>query len=106
LFANREDVDFENVNEIKPLQVVENLAVDFEGAIDNPLVQARFNNVDSVVLHVQGAVGEDELSFYCVGFKGESRGLSRKVVEGIKYEVRAQLKDHPKTKSEQSGGVA
>jgi len=102
LFINREDIDFNNVREIKPLQVVENMPADFEGEVDHPLQAAKFGAVDRLIMYISGE--EDELlQIASVGFKGESRGLNKKVVEGIKYEIRAQLKDHASTRADQTG---
>jgi hypothetical protein len=103
LFANRSDVDFNNVNELKPLQTIDSVALDFDGNVDNPLIAAKFPGVDLLIMHITGAEGE-LLQIGSVGFKGESRGLNKKVIEGLKYEIRAQLKDHTSTKNETSGG--
>jgi hypothetical protein len=102
LFANREDIDFNNVRDLKPLQVIENVVADFDGIIDNPLLAARFPGVDLLIMHIRGT-DDDLLQVGSIGFKGESRGLNKKVVEGIKYEIRAQLKDHTTTRSETTG---
>lgn len=102
LFINREDIDFNNVRDLKPLQVVENLPADFEGMVDNPLQASKFGAVDRLIMHISGEENE-LLQVGTVGFKGESRGLNKKVVEGIKYEIRAQLKDHASTRADQTG---
>ncbi|KAH9257302.1 hypothetical protein BASA81_004459 [Batrachochytrium salamandrivorans] len=101
VFVNRSDVDFNNVHELKPTQVVEHLLPDFEGEVDYPLIPSKFGSVDSIVFHITTAGEESELQILSMGFKGESKGLNPKTVEGIKYEVSAQLKDHVKT----DGGV-
>lgn len=96
VFVNRNDVDFNNVHELKPTQVVEHLLPDFEGEVDYPLIPSKFGSVDSIVLHMTAAEGS-ALEVASMGFKGESKGLNPKTVEGIKYEVSAQLKDHVTT---------
>ena len=102
LFINRDDIDFNNVQDVKPVQAVENVFADFEGLVDNPLVAAKFGAVDKLIMYISGS--EDSLlQIGSVGFKGESRGLNKKVVEGIKYEIRAQLKDHASTRADRTG---
>lgn len=104
IFVNRNDVDFNNVNELKPTQVVEHVLADIQGEVDYPLIPSKFGSVDSIVFHIT-TENEEMMQVLSMGFKGESKGLNPKTVEGIKYEVSAQLKDHPKTKSESMGGV-
>ena len=102
LFANREGIDFNSVADVKPLQIVQNLVPDLEGIIDNPLLGSKFSGVDKLIMHISGT--SDELvQILSIGFKGESRGLNKKLVEGIKYEIRAQLKDHTSTRADKTG---
>ena len=90
------------MNDIAPLQVINNVAPDFEGLIDNPLLAAKFGAIDKLIMHIKGE--EDELvQIRSLGFKGESRGLNKKVIEGLKYEIRAQLKDHTSTRADKTG---
>jgi hypothetical protein len=100
LYANRDDIDFDNVADIRPLQVINNVAIDFEGLIDNPLIPSKFSGVDKLIMHIKGSNEGELLQVASLGFKGESRGLNKKVIEGLKYEVRAQLKDHTSTRAD------
>lgn len=104
LFANREDIDFNNVRDIKPLQVVENVAVDFEGLIDNPLLPGKFSGVDNLIMFIEGVEEGELLQIASIGFKGESRGLNKKVIEGLTYEARADIKDHETTRADKTHG--
>jgi len=102
LFANREGIDFNNISDIKPLQFIDNIVPDFEGVIDNPLLGSKFSAVDTLIMYITG-VADELVQILSLGFRGESRGLNKKVVEGIKYEIRAQLKDHTSTKADNTG---
>lgn len=101
LFINREDVDFDNVSNIKPVQEAM-VTWDVTGDVDNPVIPSKFSSVQSIIMHITGT--EDELmQIAAVGFKGESKGLNPKVVEGIKYEIKPQMKDHATTRADQTG---
>lgn len=81
------------MNELKPAQVIDIILPDFEGEVDYNLIAAKFGSVDSITFHFTSQ-NEELMQILSMGFKGESKGLNPKTVEGIKYEVRAQLKDH------------
>ena len=90
---------------MKPVQIVDNIPLDFEGEVDNPLVVSKFSSVQSLILHITGLEEDELMEVSGLGFKGESKGFNPKVVEGIKYEIRAQMKDHQKTRGDRTGNI-
>jgi len=102
LFVNRDDLDFNNITDAKPLQVIDNIVTDFDGLVDNPLLPSKFSSVDKLIMYIEGP-DEELVQIATLGFKGESRGLNKKAIEGLKYEIRAQLKDHTSTRADKTG---
>jgi len=92
------------VNDTKPLQIVESIVPDFEGEVDYPLIAAKFGSVDTLILLITG-MEDDLMQISALGFKGEPRGFTKKPVEGITYEIRAQLKDHKTTRADRAGNT-
>jgi hypothetical protein len=69
-FTNREDIDFENADDIKPIQEFD-LVEDFEGQLDYPTNVAKFTNVSSLTMYIPTNFGADSTRIYYIGMKGE-----------------------------------
>eukprot|EP00455_Lapot_gusevi_P036335 TRINITY_DN4039_c0_g1_i3.p1 TRINITY_DN4039_c0_g1~~TRINITY_DN4039_c0_g1_i3.p1 ORF type:complete len:143 (-),score=11.90 TRINITY_DN4039_c0_g1_i3:88-516(-) len=86
IWANREDVDFSNCNEIPVTQEFE-LSFDGDGVIDYPTNVRKFQNVSMLCLHFPENGGADSTRINYIGLKGDSTGARRQAVITI-YEAR------------------
>ena len=92
IFVNREDIDFENAEEMPADQVLE-MADEHRQELDYPTKVALFRNVQSLTMFFKGNFGADISRLYYLGFKGEHTDLKRQIVEAV-YEARPQASDH------------
>jgi len=88
LFANRDDLDFNNVGEMKPLQEIA-LVEDPRGEIEWPLNTSRLSNVSVLIVHVPCSLGAERTCIYYLGLKGDFAPLKREAVVA-NYELRPQ----------------
>mmetsp|Transcript_16851 Transcript_16851/g.28920 ORF Transcript_16851/g.28920 Transcript_16851/m.28920 type:complete len:224 (+) Transcript_16851:275-946(+) len=102
LFTNREDLDFEDAQEMPGVQTFE-LTEDFEGEIDYPVRASKFQNISSLTIYVSENFGADSTKITFLGLKGEGTTARRGVVE-CTYEASAQLKDHQTTRADNVAG--
>jgi len=96
VWINREDVDFDVVESMEPVQewplVEENPDHD---VVEYPTRMAKFNNVRSVTLFFPGNFGGDEETVLTyLGFKGEFEELKQDPIVTL-YELNANPADHP-----------
>ncbi|KAJ2357010.1 hypothetical protein IWW50_001310 [Coemansia erecta] len=97
IFANRDDLDFDNVADAEPTQELELI----HGATqvpEYPVRTAKFNSTQSLTLHVPGNFGADQTTVYYLAFRGEWTELSETPVISV-YELKPNVADH-KTKNE------
>jgi len=102
VFANRDDIDFSNANDAKPVQEWD-LQEDFRGEIEYPTRIVKFSGISSVTIFIPQNFGSDSTTIYYIGLKGEyGAPLTRQAVVTT-YEAKPQLKDH-KTPAEETMG--
>lgn len=108
LWANRDDIDFSNAEDLPAAQTIELVDPDehtgFEGNLDYPLRGSKFNNLTHLTMFFSDNFGADNTRINYVGFKGARTNTRHGVVECV-YEARAVPGDHQKVKGEGSGGV-
>jgi hypothetical protein len=93
-FVNRDDIDFSNAEELKPIQIIE-LAENLLGEIEWPLQVYNFNNVSTLVMYFTENYGADKSRIYYLGLKGEFSQVKREAVVA-NYELRpAAAKNDP-----------
>ncbi|KNC75259.1 hypothetical protein SARC_12214, partial [Sphaeroforma arctica JP610] len=92
VFGNREDIDFDNVDQLQPLQEI-SLNDDPRGEIVYPTRASKFQNLHSVTLFIESNHGGDTSKIYYIGFSGEHKNVSRKTVIAV-YEANANPADH------------
>ncbi|KAJ2710908.1 hypothetical protein H4R19_003509 [Coemansia spiralis] len=100
VFANRDDLDFDNVHDALPTQ--EWPLVD--GAthpVEYPVRAAKFSAVQSVALHFPANFGADETHVYYLAFRGDWEQLRENPVISV-YELRPNVADHKAPASETS----
>jgi len=93
LFTNRDDIDFSNVKDLKPVQDFD-LHEDFKGELEYPTKIAKFSNVTSLTLYFPENYGADTTKIYYVGLKGDYAPLPKREAIITSYESKPQLKDH------------
>lgn len=95
VFLNRDDIDFDNVEEIAPTQAWE--LPERSGAPDeefhHPTAFAKFQNVQTLVVYLPANHGAELTKLLFLGFRGVSTGDRRGVVKAV-YEARAVPSDH------------
>ncbi|KAJ2796905.1 hypothetical protein H4R21_004531 [Coemansia helicoidea] len=99
-FANRDDLDFDNVGDTVPSQ--EWPLVD--GAtqpVEYPVRATKFSSVRSVALHVPANFGADETHVYYLAFRGDWEPLRENPVISV-YELRPNVADHKAPAAEAS----
>lgn len=93
IFTNRDDIDFTNVKEIKPIQEWD-LSEDIQGQLEYPTKMAKFNNVYSITIYFPQNFGNDVTRIYYLGLKGEYSAPYKREAVVTSYESKPQLKDH------------
>eukprot|EP01062_Namystynia_karyoxenos_P018645 TRINITY_DN16959_c0_g1_i1.p1 TRINITY_DN16959_c0_g1~~TRINITY_DN16959_c0_g1_i1.p1 ORF type:complete len:235 (+),score=64.48 TRINITY_DN16959_c0_g1_i1:81-785(+) len=94
LFANRDDLDFENAAGITPDQQLD-LQKGQYGDMEHQLRQSKFSSVRELTLHVDKNFGADVTRVSFIHFRGAGSKISteKKVVTTV-YETTGQLSDH------------
>eukprot|EP01134_Creolimax_fragrantissima_P002131 CFRG2131T1 len=92
VFGNRDDIDFDNVEELQPLQEIQ-MHKDPRGEIEYPTRASKFQNLHSLTLFFSTNYGGQTTKLYYIGFAGEHKQVSRKTVISV-YEVNANPADH------------
>jgi hypothetical protein len=92
LFRNRDDIDLDNCEDVKPDQDFE-VAYDKNGTFDYMLRASKFQNVNTLVIYFPANHGAENTRVNYIGIKGESTTYKRAVVEAV-YESAPQLSDH------------
>jgi len=92
VYINREDIDFDNVETMSPVQEWD-LQEDPSGLLNYPTRYAKFGNVSHLTLFFPSNFGNDVSRIYYVGLTGEATQLKREVVHAT-YELRPQASDH------------
>eukprot|EP01130_Rhizamoeba_saxonica_P013200 TRINITY_DN5603_c2_g2_i1.p1 TRINITY_DN5603_c2_g2~~TRINITY_DN5603_c2_g2_i1.p1 ORF type:complete len:131 (+),score=26.00 TRINITY_DN5603_c2_g2_i1:277-669(+) len=88
LFRNREDIDFDNVEDIDHTQKIA-LPENFDGEATVLLKPFKFNNVTSLTMYIQDNYGADTTKIYYIGLKGERTGNNnRDKIVITNYELR------------------
>jgi hypothetical protein len=98
LFRNRDDIDLDNCEDVKPDQEFD-VAYDRDGTHDYLVRASKFQNVNTLVIYFPGNHGAENTRVNYIGIKGESTTYKRAVVETV-YESKPQLSDH-KTRADQ-----
>jgi hypothetical protein len=93
LFKNRNPQGFDEVQD-EPDQIIP-LTQDNTTAIEYPLKMSKFNGIDSLVVHVPGNHGNDEVTrVYYVGLSGDYMRDRRGDVTIATYEASPNPSDH------------
>ncbi|CRH01773.1 thioredoxin, putative [Plasmodium relictum] len=92
IFSNREDIDFENINDFKCIQELE-LSEDFHGSVEYPLKVTSLFNVNYLTLYFFENYGAESTKILYIGLKGVGTNYTRKPVETV-YEASPNLADH------------
>ncbi|GAW82265.1 hypothetical protein, conserved [Plasmodium gonderi] len=92
IFSNREDIDFENVNDFKCVQELE-LSEDYHGSVEYPLKVTSLFNVSYLTLYFYENYGAETTKIFYIGLKGIGTNYTRKAVETV-YEASPNLADH------------
>jgi len=92
IFTNREDIDFSNANEVKPVQEWD-LHEDFKAQFEYPTRIAKFNNVSNITIYIPNNFGAENTRIYYIGLKGDFTMLNRGPVIAT-YEAKPLVKDH------------
>ncbi|KAJ1835464.1 hypothetical protein LPJ63_001084 [Coemansia sp. RSA 2711] len=92
VFANRDDLDFDNVGDAEPTQTLE--LIDNAGQPpEYPVRTAKFGSTRSLTLHVPDNYGAEQTSVYYLAFRGEWTELSETPVISV-YELKPNAADH------------
>ncbi|TPX49084.1 hypothetical protein SeMB42_g01734 [Synchytrium endobioticum] len=102
VFTNREDVDFDNVDSIQPLQEWElidttALALNDTGVPEYPTRMSKFTSVRNISLYISSNYGDDITRISYIGFKGEWTEFKKDPIITI-YEAAPNPTDHVKLK--------
>lgn len=92
IFANQEDIDFDNIEDIKCIQTIE-VTENYHGSIEYPLKVTALNNVNYLTLYISENYGAQTSQLYYIGLKGIGSNYKRKAVETI-YEASPNIADH------------
>lgn len=92
VWKNRDDIDFENADDIDCDQEF-NLAVDGDGSIQYPVKIRKFQGVSSLTFFFTGSHDEDTTQVNYLGLKGQGTKNKRGIVTAV-YEARALESDH------------
>eukprot|EP00808_Paulinella_micropora_P016896 g70669.t1 len=93
MWKNRDDIDFDNCGDIKPLQEW-GLNQDREGKLFYNTQLHKFQNVSSLVLYFPTSHGGEQTEIQYIGLRGVGTQNKRGVVANFVYEARANPKDH------------
>ena len=91
-FINRDDVDFDNADDLDPVQEW-TLPERNDAQLEFPTNFAKFQNVQSLVLYFTANHGAEQTKLLFLGFRGTATSNKRQIVECV-YESRAMLADH------------
>eukprot|EP00123_Amoebidium_parasiticum_P011060 comp20489_c0_seq2/m.26152 comp20489_c0_seq2/g.26152 ORF comp20489_c0_seq2/g.26152 comp20489_c0_seq2/m.26152 type:complete len:114 (-) comp20489_c0_seq2:250-591(-) len=92
LFGNRDDIDFDNVEDCTPLQEFD-LHTDPTGKLEYPTRVSKFQNLHSITLFFSASNGGDTTKVYYVGLAGEFFQVKRDTIITV-YELNANPADH------------
>eukprot|EP00472_Partenskyella_glossopodia_P001550 CAMPEP_0197532680 /NCGR_PEP_ID=MMETSP1318-20131121/40596_1 /TAXON_ID=552666 /ORGANISM="Partenskyella glossopodia, Strain RCC365" /LENGTH=208 /DNA_ID=CAMNT_0043089319 /DNA_START=1 /DNA_END=627 /DNA_ORIENTATION=+ len=92
LWKNRDDIDFDNAEDVKCDQEF-NLVYDKDGSVEYPVRMHRFNNASSITMFFPGNFDDDTTQINYIGLKGEGTQNKRAIVHAV-YEARALESDH------------
>ncbi|CAN6634255.1 hypothetical protein TRVA0_014S02036 [Trichomonascus vanleenenianus] len=102
LYKNKDDLDFEAVDGLKPLVKLdhpENVggvigeSAGEEGIVEYALNKALFSNVNSITIFVESNHGEETTRILYIGLRGDFAG-ARSGAPVVTYEAAANPKDH------------
>jgi len=79
LFVNKDDIDFDHVKEMKPVQTIE-LAENVNGEIEWPVQVYNFSNVYSLTMYFCANWGASTTIIYYIGLKGLFESVKREAV--------------------------
>lgn len=94
IWVNRDDIDFSNVDDVKPTQTVD-LCDDDTGEIFYPTQITKYQNVSSLTILFTNENNEDESCLRFLSFRGEDLKHKREAVNVV-YEAQANPADHKK----------
>jgi len=85
-YTNKDNVDFTNVGDLKPVQVFANLPINNEGLNEQITVLRQFTNVTNLTLYVTENYGAATTTLRYIGMQGEHTHYRREAVDA-EYEV-------------------
>jgi len=92
IFVNRDDIDFDNVTSITPVQEWD-LHEDFNGRLEYQTRISKFQNVTSITMFFPDNFGNDVTKINFIGLKGDWKELKKDPIITI-YEAKANPADH------------
>ncbi|KAJ2837187.1 hypothetical protein FBU31_001198 [Coemansia sp. 'formosensis'] len=102
IFANRDDLNFENVKDMVPTQEFA-LARGARAPVEYPVRSAKFSSVRSLTLHLPISFADDDtMELYFLSFRGEWLPLTANPIISI-YELTPNAADHKAPASELAG---
>ncbi|KAJ2052329.1 hypothetical protein IW146_003241 [Coemansia sp. RSA 922] len=102
VFANRDDLDFDNVGDVQPTQEW-TLARGARAPVEYPVRSAKFSSVRSLTLHLPRSFADEEtMELYFLSFRGEWLPLTADPIISI-YELTPNAADHKTPASELAG---
>jgi len=93
IFANADQLDFDDASRIPPVQEFE--VVESSEIGEYAVKQAKFPNVRSLTVFVPSSQGADETRIMYLGFTGDFKELKEQPIITV-YEAQANLADHEK----------
>ncbi|PIA12996.1 hypothetical protein COEREDRAFT_83764 [Coemansia reversa NRRL 1564] len=101
VFANRDDLDFDNVSNTKPTQVLP-LVDGATAPVEYPVRVAKFGSVRCLSLYFPGCFSEDATTLYYLAFRGEWEELKENPIISV-YESKPNIADHKTPANETFG---
>ncbi|KAJ2849125.1 hypothetical protein IWW36_002865 [Coemansia brasiliensis] len=92
IFANRDSLDFDSIEDAEPTQALE-LANGLAEPAEYAVRTAKFNSTRSLTLHIPANFGGDQTNVYFMAFRGEWTELKETPVISI-YELNPNAADH------------
>jgi len=85
-YTNKDNVDFTNVQDLKPVQVFANLPINDAGTQEQMTVLRQFTNINNLTLYITDNHGAATTTLRYLGLQGEHTHYRREAVDA-EYEV-------------------
>uniref|UniRef100_A0A6B2LJW8 PITH domain-containing protein n=1 Tax=Arcella intermedia TaxID=1963864 RepID=A0A6B2LJW8_9EUKA len=88
LFINREDIDFSNVEDMKPLQEIKLASDNLDGSLEYPVQVFKFGNVHHLTMYFNTNWGAAKTRITYIGLKGIFTVANRDKIVVANYELK------------------